>query len=53
MKIVSFVLLVLWIAVKAIQGLNSLEQQIPRSNRSEQGCSRKERGADTLSAFFE
>ena len=52
MKIVSFVLLVLWIAVKAIQGLSSPEQ-LPRIARSEQGCSRKEKGADTLSALFE
>ena len=52
MKIVSFVLLVLWIAVKAAYGINSPEQ-IPRSIRSEQGCSRREKGADSVSALFE
>lgn len=52
MKIVSFVLLVLWIAVKAACGINSAEQT-PRIARSEQGCSRREKGSDTLSALFE
>lgn len=52
MKIVSFVLLILWVAVKAAYGINSPEQ-LPRIERSEQGCSRREKGADTLSALFE
>lgn len=53
MKIVSFVLLILWVAVKAAYGINSPEQQTPRIERSEQGCSGREKRADSISALFE
>lgn len=54
MKIVFFVLLTLWIAVKAIYGVQG-EEQLPRSSRSEATTpsSRKEKGADIASALFE
>lgn len=53
MKIVFFVLLTLWIAVKAAYGVQG-EEQLPRSSRSEASASpRREKGADVLSALFE
>ena len=53
MKIVFFMILTLWVAVKAAYGVANAEQ-LPRSPRSEASASpRREKGADVLSALFE